>query len=544
MKSKYISSAFLLLLSSVVVKFIGAVYKIPLTSFIGAVGRGYFATAYNLCMPIHAITMGAFPVALSKLVSKYNAVDDYKMVSALKRGSYRVLLLVGIIGMSVMLLLAVPYSRYIASAPKSVYTIVVLAPSILFSSLCASYRGYFEGFMNMLPTSLSQTIEAVTKMLFGLLFAKLSMAYLYDYFSAIGMSDNESLSAIYPFTSAFAMLGVTFGSFVSLVFLWSYYRINNSSLVKADYTLSKCASREMLAFSLPIMISSAVQSVFQFLDTASVQYSLGNVSSSVLRDAYSSALMLTTVDDNDLTTYLYGLFSSALDFKNLIPGVTMALGICAVPAVSTALECGNNEKLTTLVNSVYKYTVLLSSMGGIALALVSREVLSLFYFSSSPDIVEGATNLVKYFSLSVTAYSLAGSAVFVVQALGMPEKSIASYIVSGVIRVALNIYLISRTHLVLLGAVASGAVGYSVLALWNIVVSGIRLDLKSVVIKPAIVSVISFYISSYIFSNVSMPESLISTIIIKVSIIVVIYCILCFLCGLLKIRQIFCAIKL
>ena len=42
-KSKYLSSAFLLLISSVIVKIIGAVYKIPLTAFIGAVGRGYFA---------------------------------------------------------------------------------------------------------------------------------------------------------------------------------------------------------------------------------------------------------------------------------------------------------------------------------------------------------------------------------------------------------------------------------------------------------------------------------------------------------------------
>ena len=63
----------MLLLTSVIVKFIGAVYKIPLTAFIGAVGRGYFAAAYNVYLPVHALLMGAFPIALSRLVSKYNA---------------------------------------------------------------------------------------------------------------------------------------------------------------------------------------------------------------------------------------------------------------------------------------------------------------------------------------------------------------------------------------------------------------------------------------------------------------------------------------
>lgn len=59
-KEKYISSAFLLLVSTVIVKMISAFYKIPLTSYIGATGRGYFSIAYNLCLPIHALTMGAF----------------------------------------------------------------------------------------------------------------------------------------------------------------------------------------------------------------------------------------------------------------------------------------------------------------------------------------------------------------------------------------------------------------------------------------------------------------------------------------------------
>lgn len=528
-----------MLLTSIIVKIIGAVYKIPLTSFIGAVGRGYFATAYNLCMPVHIVAMGAFPVALSRLVSKYNALGETNMLHALKKASFRVMTLVGLIGMGIMLVLSVPYSRYIANAPKSIYTIIVLAPSVLFSTIAASYRGYYEGYMNMVPTSVSQTLEAVFKLVFGLVFAKYSMVYLYDYFSSIGISDEEALSLIYPFTSAFAMLGVTLGTFVSLAFVWIYYAINHNRDLTSTKNERQIAKRELLSFSFPIMISSAVQSFFQFLDTASVQYSLSRVSSSTLQNIYS----YSNASVDDISTYVYGLLSTALDFKNLIPGVTMALGVCAVPAISGAVELNDMQRAKALANSVYKYTVLISSMGAITLALLSTDVLNLFYGSSSYDIVVGCSDLVKYYALTVPVYSLAGTAVFIVQAVGKPEKSILPFVLSGIIRVVLNIVLVQNERYILLGAVISGVVGYLVLCLWNIKIAGISLDIKTVVIKPLFVFFLTYFSSDLLISKLIFGYSSIFNIVLKVSLIVVIYCILCILCGLLNFWQIFCAIK-
>ena len=83
-RSKYISSALLLVITSICIKVIGAIYKIPLTAYIGAVGRGYFAAAYTVCLPVHALTMGCLPVALSRLVSKYNANSNKTAIVGLK----------------------------------------------------------------------------------------------------------------------------------------------------------------------------------------------------------------------------------------------------------------------------------------------------------------------------------------------------------------------------------------------------------------------------------------------------------------------------
>ena len=60
--------AFLLLCSAVVVKLIGALFKIPLSSkyCLGDLGFGYFSSAYDLFTPFYALAMAGLPVAVSK----------------------------------------------------------------------------------------------------------------------------------------------------------------------------------------------------------------------------------------------------------------------------------------------------------------------------------------------------------------------------------------------------------------------------------------------------------------------------------------------
>lgn len=539
-----------MLVTSVVVKVIGAVYKIPLTAYIGAVGRGYFAAAYNLCLPIHAITMGAFPVALSHLVSKYNASDNRYMMSSLKKASSKLFFIVGLVGMGVMLALAVPYSRLIVGAPKSIYTILVLAPSILFSSMVASYRGYYEGLMNMVPTSVAQSVDAFSKMIFGLMFAKLSMNYLLQQYELTGRvlgayasNQQQALSLIYPITSACAMLGATLGALISLIYISVYASFNATEKCICDKSMIKSSSRELLSLAFPIMISSAVQSVFQFLDTATIQFSLGKIPVEELKLHYNDCLKLVNISDNDLTTYLYGLFNSALDFKNLVPGITMALGICAVPAISREFELKNKLQLERLSNDILKYTMVLSCFAGVGLALCSKEIMVMFYGKASPDIAVGSELLVKCFGLTVPVYCVAGTAVFSVQAIGKPEKSILPYIVSGIIRVALNVLLVVKSKYMMLGAVYSGFFGYLVMCVWNVAIlvkeTKIKVKFNNFLIKPIFISAATYYFSNFLYANIKNGGVLLVNLLIKTVIFVAIFCILCFSLNLLNFREFF-----
>lgn len=537
----------MLVLSTVLVKAISAVYKIPLTSFIGAVGRGYFSYAYNLCMPIHAITMGAFPIALSKLVSAYNSKNDKSSILALKAGANRLFLVVGLAGMLIVVAVSKLYCDYIANCPKAIYTVLVLAPSILFSSMSASYRGYYEGFLNMTPTAVSQTLEAIIKMVLGLALAKLSMIYLFEQYQITGMvlgtranDDNMALSLMYPYTSCASMLGVTLGSVVSWIYLWVYDTLKKSKIIK---TTKSDAIKELVLFAMPIMISTGVQSVFQFLDTASVQYALKIIDKSAIKQMFNSSILMAGIHEEDYVTYIYGILSTSLDFKNIIPGITMALGVSAVPAVSRVWEIGDGKSINNTVNSIFRYTIMLSSLGGLVLYFCSNEILTLFYGVSAPDVIDVSNKLVKYFALTIVFYSLAGTAVFVVQAIGYTKKSIPAYIASGVIRVLLNYILVSNKSLILYGNVISGAVGYGVMVLWNIMIlikyGNIKYDKINNFLKPVLCFGMAYYIITFCVNRVENINNLIIKIMIIVLMVCTCYCILCILCGMLNFRHFF-----
>ena len=491
----------LLLLSSILVKAISAVYKIP------------FNIAYNLYMPVHALIMGAFPIAVTHLVSKYNEKGNRAKIYSLKKASGILFFMAGLIGFAFMGFFAKPYAELISSSPKSIYTIYMLAPSVLFCSMEASKRSFAEGYMNMVPTSVSQIIEAVFKLVFGLLFARYAMSYLYQMyldsssvFGVICENEEAALSAIYPFTAAAAMAGATLGSFFSLIYVSVYNSVKyNSRILNKQYKTSE-SFKEIISFSAPIIISTIIQSVSTFLDNSSVQYCLSQCNFDKLKEAYQSCLQLTSTPDEDVVTYIFGLFSSAQDFKNLLPGLTMALGVAAVPAISAAFESHNRERLSLLSNSIFKYTSILAFGGGFYLSLISPFMLNVLYGSNNPDIVIGCSRLVYFFGFTMVFYCLSGVSVFAVQAIGCAKKSIPSFIISAAVRVGINYLIVSDYRYNIYGTIVSGAAGYLVILVSNYRIykkySEVKLKFSDIFIKPLICSAASFFAANAVLGSV------------------------------------------
>ena len=91
-KQTMLNGAITLVITTLIVKVIGVLYKIPLTAMLGEVGLGYFSSAYDVYTPIVSISMAGIPIAVAKMVSQDVALHRYRNARQTYRVSFRLLL--------------------------------------------------------------------------------------------------------------------------------------------------------------------------------------------------------------------------------------------------------------------------------------------------------------------------------------------------------------------------------------------------------------------------------------------------------------------
>ena len=129
-----VKGSLILLLANLLVKVIGAAFKIPLTNIIGNEGMGYFSAAYSIYSGLFVIATAGLPVAVSKMVSGASATGNYKEIKRIFHIVYIIFLAIGIIGSGVLFFGADTLATTTEYNDSNI-AIRVIAPAILFVSL-------------------------------------------------------------------------------------------------------------------------------------------------------------------------------------------------------------------------------------------------------------------------------------------------------------------------------------------------------------------------------------------------------------------------
>ena len=166
-KQNFLQGTALLAMATAIVKVIGALYKIPLNAIIGTQGFGYYSTAYEIYAVLLMISTAGLPVAMSRMISQANALGHNNQVRRIYTTCRTIFLILGISGS----LLMTVFCRQLAAfqnQPDAWAAIGCLGPCMLLICIMSTFRGYFQGQSNMLPTSVSQVIEAIVKLVVGI----------------------------------------------------------------------------------------------------------------------------------------------------------------------------------------------------------------------------------------------------------------------------------------------------------------------------------------------------------------------------------------
>lgn len=216
-KQGFIKGSLILMISAVIAKGLGALFKIPLTNMLGGVGMGFFSCAYSLFLPVYALSVTGLSAAVARLTSQSIALEMYDNARKIRKTALKLFASVGFFGMIFIASAAKPFAVYIAKSPDAQTAIMLIAPSVLFGCITAVERGYYEGLCNMYPTAFSQLAESIVKTAAGLLLCALAVQHsdtLITFFP-----EGTDIKAV---TASAGILGVTLSSVGSALF-FPYY---------------------------------------------------------------------------------------------------------------------------------------------------------------------------------------------------------------------------------------------------------------------------------------------------------------------------------
>ena len=154
-KNTFYGAAALLTVTTIVVKIIGAIYKIPLTALLPDEAYGDFGAAYNIYSFFLTISTAGLPVALSKTVSECNALGRENQKERVFRMAFCAFLFMGVFSFICMSVFSQFVATHVLQNEKAVYAVLALAPAVLCTCICSAFRGYAQGHMNMVPTGSS-----------------------------------------------------------------------------------------------------------------------------------------------------------------------------------------------------------------------------------------------------------------------------------------------------------------------------------------------------------------------------------------------------
>ena len=473
---QFFSGVAILAISTFLVKIIGLIYKIPMMKYLTSEGMGYFNTAYDIYSLLFVISTTGIPVAISILVSENKVTDRTDNIKRIYKVSLVVLGSLGLIGTSIL----------------------AISPTLLLICISSAIRGYFQGHQIMLPTAVSQVIEALGKLLLGLGFAVLAF--------------NKGYSV--HIVAAYAALGLTVGEGFSLLYLilhkWFYSSKHNSLSINYEVESSTIILKKLVKIAIPITISATILSLTKIIDMTMI---LGRLNDIGYTQAQGNAV--------------YGAYSTmAVSIYNLPSTLISAISLPLVPMLASAIEKRDTVKEKSVMASSLKLTALIGFPTGLGISVFSKQILTLLFADQSNEI-EYVAPLLSILGISVFLTSMITITNAILQAYHLVNKPIISMIVGTLVKLVLSYILIGNEATNIYGAPISTFFSVVVIVSINLYYiikrCGKLSSIYSLFVKPFISSAIAVVLGIGIYFILISKLSLSVSILLTIAFVVLIY---------------------
>lgn len=439
-------------------KFLGMIYVIPFNMLVGETGGTLYSFAYIPYNILISISTIGVPLAVSKFVSKYNALGDYETGMRMFKTGIMMMAASGFIAFLIMFFGAELFANFIianenkGSISLGEMTMVIRAVSfaLLIIPAMSIVRGFFQGYESMGPTAVSQVVEQIVRIVFILAAS----------FIIVWVIGGSTATAV-----GFATFAAFIGALASCVVLWFYWRKRRPHIQKqlkqqqkSHHIPTKDLITELFRYAGPFVLVGIATPLYQLIDEVTFQRGMIAIGQGEAYDVAFSAINF------------YG-------HKLVIIPVTIATGLslAILPALTKSFTTNNRPVLNQQINQALQIILVLVVPAAVGLTVLSDAAYGALYGIKNVDT---AGPLLAWYAPVALLFALFTVTSSILQGINQQRFAVISLTGGLLMKVLFNIQLIYTFGAK--GAIFGTALAVGtavVLNLWRIGVS-IRFSFK------------------------------------------------------------------
>ncbi len=434
--SRFVQGALTLTVAGLLVKAMGALYRIPLYTILGSEGMGLFQMAYPIYAILFTVSSAGLNVAISKVVAERWAVGSPGAARKAFRCSLILALVLGALGGLLLYWMSGPIASHMGKDPRARLSVAAISPAVLTAAVLSAFRGWFQGIEKMIVPALSQILEQLVKIITTLAFATLFMPKGVEY------------------AAAGATLGAVVGATVAAVFVSFAYclqgnkwivreRVERGGEADASYI---SVGLEIIRIAVPISLASAVFGITELVDLGLVP----------------GRLQASGCTPSQATTLFGQLTGAAFPLINIPTMFTGALQMTLVPSVAAALATGDRKKAHRLIDRALSMALVLALPAALGLYVLAQPIPALLFKD------EGLGGVVRSVTPAVFFLALQQVTSGILQGLGKVKAPLYSLLWAVCLKAPLSYVLVAQPGLGVVGAGLATSAYFAVAALLNL----------------------------------------------------------------------------
>lgn len=412
-KNNFLQGAIVATLSIVICKILGLLYVIPFYSIIGTQGGALYSYAYSIYSIFLSLSTCGIPIAVSKLVSEYNALKEYINKEVVYKIALKIMVSIGILSFIIMFVFAKSIAYMFIGNIEGGNTLNEVATAIRVVSIAllvvpqqSVIRGYLEGHGMITTTSISSVLEQFVRVII----------IIVGSFITVKVLKLPINCAVYV-----AIFAASIAALSSYIYLRIKVKNNKKNLNIVQVTDSyskKDILKKIIYYALPFVLIDLIKSLYGMVDSVTVVKTL-------VKLGYSMETAET----------VFGVIATwGTKLNMIIISISMGITISLVPNLSASLAKKNfkdvNQKINQSLNIMLFFTIPMS----VGISFLAKPVWIIFYGYNQISI-----NVFRMFILQVIFFGLYTTIINISQTLNETKTSLIMLIGSFVFKVILNI---------------------------------------------------------------------------------------------------------